>query len=96
MEKELKDFIKDWSINAPNYSATHKDGLKFKCNNRNLNTRSQIEISNIPQWYPKQKESGLSNKMIEKKLTELQQEFEEIYAKVIIPQNNLLQQSNNR
>jgi|GEM_PF-6755331 hypothetical protein len=94
MAKKLKDFVDDWSIDSKTASATHKDGLKFKYSTRSIETGKNLEISNLPKWYPTQKAQGMSSDMVDKKLEELQAEFVEIYKKIIVPERMLLAQGN--
>lgn len=92
MAKKLKDFVDDWIINSKEASATHKDGLKFKFSARSIETGKNLEISNLPKWYPAQKAQGMSSDMVDKKLEELRAEFVEIYKKIIVPERMLTMQ----
>jgi len=86
MVRELEEFINDWQVNSAKNEAVHNTGLGFRHNSRGIKGDKDIEISNLPKWYPSQKAFGLSNEQIDAKLETLQEEFETIYEKVIVPE----------
>ena len=91
MVKELKEFINDWQVNSAKNEAVHNTGLGFKCNNRGIKGDNDVEIGNLPKWYPAQKALGLSNSQIDEKLENLQEEFAVIYEKIIVPERAKIQ-----
>jgi tRNA A37 threonylcarbamoyltransferase TsaD len=79
MEKELKDFIDDWQIDIKSKSAQHKSGLKIGYDSTNEDGTIRLAYSGMSTFLRNTFTELKSVEAVEKRRTELTQEFTQIF-----------------
>lgn len=79
MVKELKDFIDNWQINIREKSAQHKSGLKIGYDSTNEDGSLRLAYSGMTTFLKNTFAETNSVEAVEKRRTELTQEFVEIF-----------------